>query len=614
MLVACATAFAASQASANLLISQYYEGPSGSGNSKFIELQNTGTAAVSLDAYWLAQFNNANRDGWMTGGSPSSSIQLPAVELAPGAYFLIKHAEASAPAYAVTDANFAVPGSPNNTAVLNFNGDDSVVLYEGNDFSNKETIRDAFTVTSTQSQGADKSWHRQSNGIGWDNSETPSLFTVLDFTGEGLPWATKTAAEVLDAGVDDPWRLKGLPPATPPSLEAFTLSNDTQSTVSPLVSLTITASGNPLEYIVSENADFTGAEWKAYAPSPAPQFELGSGLGVKTVYLKVRNANGESNVMNDAIEVIDFAYNPAVLITQYYEGPSNNKYLELSNTTAEDIALDGWVLARWENLLAESWKVEGSTPGSSISLNGLVIPAGGSIILAHNNAASPIPADAAALSNGNLSFNGNDSVTLHNGPASLATLLDAVGLTNLGNEGMDTSFVRLSTARGFGFALGSTVLDFPAVWQQVTTAEVGAAAEGDNMHLGTYPGGGAPLAGYALWASAYPGLGAAAEDDDKDGLANITEYAMGSDPTTPGVPYSLSLNEGKPRLVIPKGSTAAGDAKLTYLAEASTTLATDSWTSAAASVSVTETATEFIIDYAGSEPAAYLRFRAVLAP
>lgn len=611
--MACATAFMASHAPATLLISQYYEGPAGSGNSKFIELQNTGTTPLSLDAYWLAQFNNNNRDGWMTGGTPSSFIQLPAVELAPGAYFLIKHADAVSPAYAVTDANLAVPGSPNNTAVLNFNGDDSVVLYEGNDFGNKATIRDAFTVTSTV-QGADKSWYRQNNDIGWDNSETPGLFTVTDFTGEGLPWATKTAAEVLDAGVDDPWRLKGLPPALPPSVDVFTLSNDTAATISPLVSLTITASGNPLEYIASENADFSGASWLAYTPSPVPRFELSSGLGVKTVYLKLRNANGESSAVSDTIEVVEFAYQPTVLITQYYEGPSNNKYLELSNITTESITLDGWLIARWDNQQAESWKTEGAAPGATIALDSLIIPAGGSIILAHNNAASPVPSASAALAHTNFTFNGNDSVTLHNGPASLATLQDAASFTDAGNEGIDTSFVRISTARGFGFAAGSTMRDFPAVWQQVAFTEVDAAAEGDNLHLGTYPGGETLLAGYALWVSTYPGLGAATEDDDMDGLANIVEYAMGSDPTKPGTPYTATLHEGKPRLAIPKGGIAAADAKLTCIGEASTTLAEGSWTSAAASVAVTETEAEFLIDYVGTEPAAFLRFRVEVTP
>ncbi len=49
----------------------------------------------------------------------------------------------------------------------------------------------------------------------------------------------------------------------------------------------------------SESPGFEGAVWSAYAA--APVFTLTAERGAKTVYLKVRNAAGESEVAQDSI-------------------------------------------------------------------------------------------------------------------------------------------------------------------------------------------------------------------------------------------------------------------------------------------------------------------------
>ncbi len=123
-----------------------------------------------------------------------------------------------------------------------------------------------------------------------------------------------------------------------------------------------------------------------------------------------------------------------------------------------------------------------------------------------------------------------------------------------------------------------------------------------------------PTGGYAEWTEAYPGLGAREADDDGDGLSNLAEYALGSDPTKPGIPYTLALNaSGKPVLTLPKGALAAADTRLTYTVEASTSLAAESW-SAADTVVETNSATELIVAYNGASPVAFLRLRVTLAP
>lgn len=55
----------------------------------------------------------------------------------------------------------------------------------------------------------------------------------------------------------------------------------------------------PTHYIAAENPSFSGASWKEY--DVEPRFTLSSGRGTKTVFLKVRNAAGESSLSYDQI-------------------------------------------------------------------------------------------------------------------------------------------------------------------------------------------------------------------------------------------------------------------------------------------------------------------------
>jgi len=70
-----------------------------------------------------------------------------------------------------------------------------------------------------------------------------------------------------------------------------------------LVTLNNTATNSPTEYMASESSDFSGAAWTPY--SVAPSFTLSFGVGVRTVYFKVRGVDcQESEVASDTIFVL----------------------------------------------------------------------------------------------------------------------------------------------------------------------------------------------------------------------------------------------------------------------------------------------------------------------
>ncbi|MFM1559658.1 MAG: lamin tail domain-containing protein [Roseibacillus sp.] len=178
-----------------------------------------------------------------------------------------------------------------------------------------------------------------------------------------------------------------------------------------------------------------------------------------------------------------------VLISQYYEGSSFNKWIELSNTGPTAVSLAGYRLTRFFNATAENWKFDGASPGFTQDLDALSIPANGFLLIAHASAAVPAYA-VPDLSSGVINFNGNDSMVLYDtalgNVGDTAAIADAISFTESGNEGANKSFYRLSNAIGFNTTLGSTVLDFPAVWGTKSNAEVDDADPGDPWYLSNF--------------------------------------------------------------------------------------------------------------------------------
>jgi len=187
-----------------LILSQYYEG---SGENKWIELFNPETEAVDLDAsgYCLGLWQNAARENWKTGGVPAITISLTGT-IAPGATYLVSHANAATPVYAVADVT---------SSGLVFNGDDSVILYTGAEYDFANVV-DAFGLLTNTA--ANCSYVRV---------DTIDFGVNTDFVSND--WVKITYTSVDAADVDVPKRLgwHGLAvtqPTNPPTLMNLTHS------------------------------------------------------------------------------------------------------------------------------------------------------------------------------------------------------------------------------------------------------------------------------------------------------------------------------------------------------------------------------------------------------
>ncbi|MBN1269298.1 MAG: lamin tail domain-containing protein [Kiritimatiellae bacterium] len=133
--------------------------------------------------------------------------------------------------------------------------------------------------------------------------------------------------------------------------------------------------------------------------------------------------------------------NADIIISQYYEGTSYNKWVELYNTggSAVDLSAGNYYLGLWSNASREGWK--GATgPNSTIALSG-TLAAGATYLLSHSSATAPTYVSADLTSSTVCNFNGDDSLVLYVGSTyAFANVVDAFGLTGSGYA--DISYVR----------------------------------------------------------------------------------------------------------------------------------------------------------------------------
>ena len=155
------------------------------------------------------------------------------------------------------------------------------------------------------------------------------------------------------------------------------------------------------------------------------------------------------------------------------------------------------------------------------------------------------------------------------------TLVDYAGHTTAFNGTFDPTVNIIAGSSG----LTGTLAFDTATSKLVLTIPTGAGAYGD-------------------WATLKGVTGGKLEDDDKDSLTNLEEYAWGTEPGTPnGNPIAGSTNgSGHLEISATKGAEAGADASTTYVVKASFDLV--NWTTAGVTTT-TNNATNLVASYTG---------------
>lgn len=120
------------------------------------------------------------------------------------------------------------------------------------------------------------------------------------------------------------------------------------------------------------------------------------------------NQNGDGCSATCQIETCNLFF------SEYVEGSSNNKALEIYNKSANSINLNGYKVEIYNN--------GANTPTSTINLNNVSLASGDVYVLVKNNASSEL-LNKADQTSSNLSFNGDDAIVLKYN----STIIDVIG-------------------------------------------------------------------------------------------------------------------------------------------------------------------------------------------
>lgn len=199
-----------------------------------------------------------------------------------------------------------------------------------------------------------------------------------------------------------------------------------------------------------------------------------AGYATDVILLNESPVEGTTFVMPSTDSVVSVSFreklpgDPTLILSQYYEGSGENKWIELFNPGSEAVDLDaaGYRLGLWQNASRENWKT-GGPPAIAIALTGTVAP-DATYLVSHENAASPAYAVADVTDSG-LVFNGDDSIILYTGSEyDFANVVDAFGLVS--NTAANCSYVRADTV------VSGVDTDFNSnEWVRVAYTDVDAA-------------------------------------------------------------------------------------------------------------------------------------------
>jgi len=161
-----------------------------------------------------------------------------------------------------------------------------------------------------------------------------------------------------------------------------------------------------------------------------------------------------------------------LIISQYYEGASYNKFIELTNVGNQEVDLSTYKLSCWYKSGAGSASIDFTATPTNYALSGNI--ASGETIVIRNNRKTETSVDFIFPKElkFDIKFNGNDGVALIN---SQGDLID-IGLNNV--NGANKSFVR-----NFEVNTGNTTYD-SSEWVKYTNSDVKAASIGDANRLG----------------------------------------------------------------------------------------------------------------------------------
>ena len=391
----CLTTLTTTAQPTDLLISEYIEGSS---FNKALELYNGTGADVDLSAYTLELYSNG-------AAAPSQSTALSGV-LASGDVYVLAHASAAAELLAVADGT--------NSSVINFNGDDAVVLRKGG------AVVDAFGQVGFD---PGSSWGGGSTSTANNNLRRLAADCTADTNADDAfdPGAHYEGFgnDVFDGFGSHTSTCSGSGGGNAAPQFTAELADQIVQVDAPFT-FTYAASDADIDDVLT----FTLDEGPAAATLDAVSGEFewtpaGADAG-QAFTVTVSVGDGEASDVTSAVLTVASGEPSGgdLIFSEYVEGSSFNKALELYNSTPSGIDLSAYAVELYSN--------GSSSVSNSVNLAG-VLAAGDVYVLAHPSSDPAILAVADLTDGGVVNFNGDDAVVLRKNGA-VADVIGQAGI------------------------------------------------------------------------------------------------------------------------------------------------------------------------------------------
>ena len=343
----------------------------------------------------------------------------------------------------------------------------SVGVNKTDGFTVEQGTQDAIVATAQNgAEPYDYDWATDMT-VG-DYTASGDTFTILSTAALGSYYATVTATDDESETADKTVNFSVI---APPDYYAITITPPANGTVTTTPAeeaaenSTVTINATPADGYAVGTITVTAAD-ESNVPVSGNTFTMPSQDVTVTVTFVEASASGE------------------LIISQYYEGASSDKWIEIYNPggTAVNLEEAGYRLGLWSNVAnREGWKT-GVAPNANIPLTG-TLAAGGTLLIRNPSALLPSYAVADLDSSGVCNFTGDDSIVLYTGGTyAFANVVDAFGLT--GNTAANKSFVRKTSVTA------GVNTDFNAdEWDEFSNAAVDSATPGLNEYLGYHSTG-----------------------------------------------------------------------------------------------------------------------------
>ncbi len=458
----------------DLLISEYIEGTSSTSfRNNYIELYNPSNTIIELENYDLVKF---------TGESLEVSITLNLVgEIPAYGTFLIEDINENMG----VDANFST-----NSAVMDFTGDDKIALRKSNqiidligvigddsNFAKDVTLRRKSNIQNPNNQFNYDEWdiygledlsninHHVSNCSGSipeieiiannqiivDGSERTSAldntyFGTLDINSDSDIIRSFYVKNYGNADLSiNSLNILG------PNADNFSILLNPESNLKPLDSTEITIGFHPVS------------------------------LGIKTAIISIQNNDASENPFSFYIQGEGSGINNSpLMITQYYEGLSNNKWIEITNISETETPENFYFLALYWNDDAKS--PIGINPSRKIGIPAL-LPGQSLTYRPTLEVLKPEYAlDGNEIKSSVCSFTGDDVIIIStsNDATCWENRLDIIG--NSSDWGMDKSFVRKYGCEGVATNTGFSISD----WFEYEISTIDMASQETNQRIGNH--------------------------------------------------------------------------------------------------------------------------------